>query len=82
MDENGTGLVLKVVNFSVIERAPSGQVLGYRTHVKLLVVDPRYFDALLEQTPDLWREIAIALCDYLPSTCYFPLEIEATDVTG
>jgi hypothetical protein len=30
--EDGTGLALKVVNFSVIERPPSGQLIEYRTH--------------------------------------------------
>lgn len=64
---------------SLIAHRPGPATVTSETPVRLLVVDPRYFDALLDKTPDLWKEIAIALCDYLPNSCYFPLKIEATD---
>jgi CRP-like cAMP-binding protein len=67
---------------SLISRRPVPATVTAETPMRLLVVEPRYFDALLERAPELWREIAIALCEYLPSTCDFPLEIEATPVTG
>ncbi len=63
---------------SLIARRPGPATVTAETPVKLLVVDPRQFDHLLEEVPGLWKEIAVALCDYLPSTCDFPLEIPAT----
>jgi len=65
----------------LIAHRPSPATVTAETTVRLLVVEPRYFYDLLEQAPDLWKEIAIALCDYIPSTCDFPLEMETTGVT-
>ena len=61
---------------SLIAHRPSPATVTAETTVRLLVVEPRYFEGLLERVPDLWKEIAIALCDYIPSTCDFPLEME------
>ena len=61
---------------SLIAQRPSPATVTAETAVKLLVVGPRYFESLLERVPDLWKEIAIALCDYIPNTCDFPLELE------
>ena len=66
---------------SLIAQRPSPATVTAETAVRLLVVGPRHFESLLEKAPDLWKEIAIALCDYIPSTCDFPLELEATSVT-
>jgi CRP-like cAMP-binding protein len=60
---------------SLIAHRPSPATVTAETAVKLLVVEPGYFEDLIEQAPDLWKEIAIALCDYIPSTCDFPLEM-------
>ncbi len=65
----------------LIAHRPSPATVTAETTVRLLVVEPRYFYDLLEQAPDLWKEIAIALCDYIPSTCDFPLEMETARVT-
>jgi CRP-like cAMP-binding protein len=66
---------------SLIARRPNPATVTAETAMRLLVVEPRYFYALLDKTPDLWKEMAIALCDYIPSVCYFPLETEATAAT-
>ena len=66
---------------SLIAHRPSPATVTAETTVRLLVVEPRYFEDLLEKAPDLWKEIAIALCDYIPSTCDFPLEMETTRIT-
>ncbi len=34
------------------------------TDMKLLVVEKRYFDTLLEKAPSLWKEIAVTLCNH------------------
>ncbi len=60
----------------LIAQRPSPATVTAETAVKLLVVGPRHFEGLLDRVPDLWKEIAIALCDYIPSTCDFPLELE------
>jgi CRP/FNR family transcriptional regulator, cyclic AMP receptor protein len=59
---------------SLIARRPSPVTVTAETAVTLLVAEPGYFEDLLEQAPDLWKEIAIALCDYIPNTCHFPLD--------
>ena len=61
---------------SLIAHRPSPVAITAETAVRLLVVEPGYFEDLLEQAPDLWKEIAIALCDYIPNTCDFPLDTE------
>ena len=66
---------------SLIARRPSPATVTAETAVRLLVVGPQYFESLLEKAPGLWKEIAVALCDYIPRTCDFPLELEATSVT-
>ena len=66
----------------LIAHRPSPATVTAETAVKLLVVSPRHFADLLERVPALWEQIAIALCDYIPRTCDFPLEIETTSVTG
>ena len=62
---------------SLIAHRPGPATLTAETDVTILVVEPRYFEDLLGQVPDLWKEIAIALCDYIPNTCHFPLDTEA-----
>ena len=59
---------------SLIAHRPSPATVTAETTVRLLVVEPGYFEDLIEKAPDLWKEMAIALCDYIPSTCDFPLE--------
>lgn len=59
---------------SLIARRPGPATVTSETPVRLLVVEPGYFDDVLAQAPDLWKEIAIALCDYVPATCDFPLD--------
>ena len=66
---------------SLITHRPGPATVTAETAVRLLVVAPGYFEDLLEKAPDLWKEIAIALCDYIPSTCDFPLEMETPRVT-
>jgi len=61
---------------SLIAHRPSPATVTSETTVRLLVVEPGYFEDLIERVPDLWKEMAIALCDYIPSTCYFPLDME------
>ncbi len=65
---------------SLIAHRPGPATVTAETIVRLLVVEPRYFEDLLEKVPGLWKEIAIALCDYIPSACNFPLEMETTAV--
>jgi CRP-like cAMP-binding protein len=60
---------------SLIAHRPSPATVTAETPVKLLVVEPGYFEDLLDKVPALWKQIAIALCDYVPSTCDFPLPI-------
>jgi CRP/FNR family transcriptional regulator, cyclic AMP receptor protein len=57
---------------SLIANRPSPATVTTETAVRLLVVEPGYFEDLLEKTPDLWKEIARALCDYIPNSCNFP----------
>jgi voltage-gated potassium channel len=59
---------------SLVAHRPGPATITAETPVKLLVVEPGYFDDLLEQVPGLWKEIAIALSAYIPNTCIFPLE--------
>lgn len=66
---------------SLIAQRPGAATVTTETAVRLLVVEPGYFEDLLEKAPDLWKEMAIALCDYIPSTCDFPLEVETTSAT-
>jgi hypothetical protein len=55
LGDHGTGLVLKVVNFSMNERPPSRQLLGYRTHLTSASIPLRAADRL-RSTPvvPLW----------------------------
>jgi CRP-like cAMP-binding protein len=66
---------------SLIAHRPGPATVTAETAVKLLVVGPGYFEDLLEQAPDLWKEMAIALCGYIPNTCNFPLDTETTPTT-
>ena len=61
---------------SLVAHRESPAAIIAETDVRLLVVEPGYFEDLLEQVPDLWKEIAIALCDYIPNACHFPLDME------
>jgi CRP-like cAMP-binding protein len=61
---------------SLVAHRPGPATLTAETDVRLLVVGPGYFEDLLEQVPDLWKEIAVALCDYIPNTCHFRLDTE------
>jgi len=61
---------------SLIAHRPTPATVTTETTVRLLVLEPRHFEDLIEKVPDLWKEIAIALCDYIPSTCDFPLDME------
>jgi hypothetical protein len=63
---------------SLIAHRPGPATITAETAVRLLVVEPGYFEDLLEQVPDLWKEIAIALCEYIPDACDFPLDLETT----
>ena len=60
---------------------PRPATVTAETAMRLLVVEKRYFEHLLEEAPGLWKEIAIALCDYIPTTCDFPLDMGTTHVT-
>ncbi len=62
----------------LITHRPSPATVTAETPVRLLLVAPRFFGDLLEKVPELWKEIAIALCDYIPRTCDFPLQTETT----
>ena len=66
---------------SLIAHRPGPATVTAETAVRLLVVEPGYFEDLLEQAPDLWKEIAVALCNYIPFTCDFPLDTQRTPVT-
>jgi CRP-like cAMP-binding protein len=61
---------------SLVAHRPGPATITAETAVKLLVVEPGYFENLLQQVPGLWKEIAIALCDYIPNACAFPLDTE------
>ena len=61
---------------ALIALRPIAATVTAETVVRLLVVEKRYFENLLERAPGLWKEIAIALCDYIPNTCDFPLAAE------
>ena len=63
---------------SLIAHRPVPATVTAETAMRLLVVEPGYFDDLLEKAPDLWKEIAIALCNYIPDACDFPLRTETT----
>ena len=66
---------------SLVAHRPGPATVTAETAVTLLVVEPGYFEDLVQQVPDLWKEIAIALCEYIPDACDFPLDMETTRVT-
>ena len=53
---------------ALIANRPRTATVTADTAMKVLVVERNYFAELLEATPGLWKEIAIALCSYIPST--------------
>jgi CRP-like cAMP-binding protein len=65
----------------LIAHRPGPATVTAETAMRLLVVEPGYFEDLLEKAPDLWREIAIALCNYIPNACDFPFDMETTPIT-
>ena len=66
---------------SLVAHRPGPATVTAETAVTLLVVEPGYFEDLVQQVPDLWKEIAIALCEYIPDACDFPLDMETTRPT-
>jgi len=52
---------------ALIAHRPHTATVTAETDMKVLVVHTSYFADLLEQTPGLWKEMAIALCHYIPA---------------
>jgi CRP-like cAMP-binding protein len=52
---------------ALIANRPRTATVTAETAMRLLAVERGYFADLLEQTPGLWKEIAIALCHYIPN---------------
>ncbi len=53
---------------ALIANRPRTATVTAETPMSLLAVDRSHFDGLLKNTPALWKEIAIALCNYIPNT--------------
>jgi len=52
---------------ALIVHRPRTATVTAETAMKLLAVHGSHFKDLLENTPGLWKEMAIALCHYIPS---------------
>jgi CRP-like cAMP-binding protein len=52
---------------AIIANRPRMASVIAETPMKVLAVHKSYFDDLLANTPGLWKEIAVALCDYITS---------------
>ena len=50
---------------ALIANRPRRATVTAETAMRILAVERGYFDDLLENTPGLWKEIAIALCNYI-----------------
>lgn len=51
---------------ALIGKVPRTATVTAETDMKVLAVPKNSFHELLEQTPGLWKEIAVALCHYIP----------------
>lgn len=52
---------------ALIVQRPRTATVTAETPMRVLAVHGSYFKDLLENTPELWKQIAIALCHYIPS---------------